>query len=259
MRPRTCKGIVKNTLWHNDYMSTAAGLIAALKKECDTADAQSLGRFFKTGEGQYGAGDVFIGVRVPNMRQICKRFGDLPLSEIQKLFASPIHECRLAAVILLANRYKKSNPDAQEAIFELYLTNVYAGRVNNWDIVDSSAEFIIGPHEQNTNRQLLFKLARSDNIWQRRVGILSAFCYVKQGDATTTLQLAELLLYDRQDLIQKAAGWQLREAGKRGGRELLLAFLDKHAHDMPRTTLRYAIEHLSPEQRRYYMTLKTKS
>ncbi len=259
MRPQTCKGIVKNTLWHNDYMSTAAELIAALKKEGDTTDAQSLGRFFKTGEGQYGAGDVFIGVRVPNTRQVCKRFGDLPLSEIQKLFASPIHECRLAAVILLANRYEKPDASTKDAVFELYLKNVYAGRVNNWDIVDSSAEFIIGPHEQHTDRTLLFKLARSDNIWQRRVGILSAFCYVKQGDPTTTLQLAELLLHDTQDLIQKAVGWQLREVGKRGGRELLLAFLDNHAHNMPRTTLRYAIEHLSPEQKRRYMALKARS
>jgi 3-methyladenine DNA glycosylase AlkD len=231
----------------------AEDLVAALQKHAAATDVEFLPKFFKTGEGDYGAGDVFIGVRVPQTRAVCKQFKDLPLPEIQKLFDSPIHECRLAAVILLSDRYPKANAAQQDKLFDLYLHNVRIGRVNNWDLVDASAEFIIGPHEQKTDRALLFELAHSSDIWQKRTSILSAFCYVKQGQADTTLQLAEILLHDKHDLIQKAVGWQLREVGKRADRAVLLKFLDKHAAVMPRTTLRYAIEHLTPEQRAHYM------
>lgn len=199
---------------------------------------------------------MFIGVRVPATRAVCKQFANLPLPEVQKLFDSPVHEHRLAAVILLANQYKKADAQMRESIFNLYLKNARAGRINNWDLVDVSAEFVIGPHIQHTDRKLLFDLAKSDDIWRRRIGIMSAFYYLKQGDAATTLELAEVLLHDRHDLIQKAVGWQLREVGKKCGRELLLQFLDKHAATMPRTALRYAIEHLSPQQRQHYMKLK---
>ncbi len=207
--------------------------------------------FFKVG----GDTDEFWGATVPNTRLVCKQFKQLPLAEVQKLLDSPVHDHRLGAVIILVDQYKKGDQATRDAIFDLYLKNVRKGRVNNWDIIDSSAGYIVGPHEERTNRQLLFTLAKSDDIWQRRVGIMGAFYYLYNGDASTTLQLAELLLHDKQDLIQKAVGWQLREVGKRVDRQLLLDFLDKHAATMPRTTLRYAIEHLPPEQRQHYMQL----
>lgn len=239
---------------------TADDFIKSIAQFEDKERAAFASRFFKTGKGGYSEGDQFLGATVPKTRAVCKEFKDLPLSEIQKLFDSPIHDHRLAAVIILANRYKnrKTNIKTRDDIFNVYIKNVRTGRVNNWDIVDTSAEFIIGPHEEHTDRRLLFELAKSDAIWQRRVGIMSAFYYLKQGDAATTWRLAELLLHDSHDLIQKAVGWQLREMGKRVDRGLLLQFLDKHAATMPRITLRYAIEHLSTEQRKQYMELKNK-
>ncbi|HSX00257.1 MAG TPA: DNA alkylation repair protein [Patescibacteria group bacterium] len=233
--------------------ATANEVIAALQQHASTSDATFLQRFFKTGEGQYGADDTFIGVRVPQTRAVCRQFKDLPLNEIQKLLDSRIHEHRLAAVILLADQYVKANEPMQKQIYELYLKNVRHNRVNNWDLVDSSAEFIVGPWLADKSKDILFDLAATDSIWCRRVGIMAAFDYIKKGDATVTIELAEVLLQDKQDLIQKAVGWQLREVGKRVDKRLLLDFLDKHAHDMPRTTLRYALEHLSVEQKAHYM------
>lgn len=235
---------------------TAEDFKKALQKHVVASDSQFLQRFFKTGKGQYGEGDVFIGVRVPMTRAVCRQFVALPLSEIQELFASPIHEHRLAAVIILSSRYKRSTPEERSDIFDIYLKNLHSGRINNWDLIDASAEFIIGPHLQKTTRDLLVTLARSNDLWSRRAAIMSAFYYLKQGDADTTLKLAKQLLYDKQDLIQKAVGWQLREVGKKVDRQLLLNFLDKYAATMPRTMLRYAIEHLDSKQRSHYMSLK---
>jgi 3-methyladenine DNA glycosylase AlkD len=233
--------------------STARQLKDAMQKYAQPGGAEHAQRFFKTGEGQYGAGDIFIGVRVPATRAICKIFKDLPLPEIKKLLASPIHEHRLAAVILLANQYVKADEADKQAIYDLYLQASYDGRINNWDIVDISAEFIIGPHLENRSRDLLFELAKSTDVWQRRVAMISTFYFIKHGDPTTSLALAEELLHDRHDLIQKAVGWMLREIGKRVDRKVLLAFLDKHARAMPRTMLRYSLEHLTPEQKIHYM------
>lgn len=234
---------------------TAKDFIAAIGKYEDKERAANALRFFKTGKGGYGEGDQFLGATVPKTRLVCKEFKDLPLAEIQKLLDSPVHDHRLGAVILLVDQYKKArkDPKRQDQIFDLYVKNVFSGRVNNWDIVDASAGYIIGPHEEKTDRQLLFKLAKSKDLWQRRAGIISAFWYIQHGDPSTTLALAELLLHDEQDLIQKAVGWQLREVGKRSGHDLLMQFLDKHAATMPRTALRYAIEHLTPKQRTHYM------
>ncbi len=237
-------------------MHNATDLQDELAKYASDADAVFLQRFFKTGKGQYGEGDQFIGVRVPMTRKVCRQFKDLPLSEVQKLFDSPIHEHRLAAVILLANKYPKADKADQETIYDMYLANVRKGRINNWDLVDVSAEHVIGAHEFNTGRVILFELARSKDVWQKRVAIMSAFYFIKRGDVSTTLELAEILLHDPHDLIQKAVGWQLREVGKRVDQKLLLDFLDKHAATMPRTTLRYAIEHLDQKAKQYYMSLK---
>lgn len=239
---------------------TAKDFIKAIAKYEDKQRAANAAWFFKTGKGGYSEGDQFLGATVPKTRLVCKEFKDLPLGEIQKLLDSPIHDHRLGAVILLVNQYKKSKNDAKKRteIFDLYLRSVKAGRVNNWDIVDSSAGYIIGPHIEQTDRKLLFELAKSDNLWQQRVSIISAWWYVRSGDPSTTLELAEVLLYDKHDLIQKAVGWQLREVGKHCGHDVLMQFLDKHAATMPRTTLRYAIEHLDPDRRRHYMGLKAK-
>ncbi len=233
---------------------TARDFIAELAKYENKERGQNAKRFFKVG----GDTDEFLGATVPKTRLVCKEFKDLPLPEIQKLLDSPVHDHRLGAVILLVNQYKKAkkDPKHQDNIFTLYVKNVRKGQVNNWDIVDSSAVYIIGPHEENTDRTLLFELAKGSDIWQRRVGILSAFWYVQHNDPTTTLKLTELLLHDKQDLIQKAVGWQLREVGKRSGHEVLTKFLDKHAANMPRTALRYSIEHLDPAQRKKYLGIK---
>ena len=231
----------------------AEGLMEALKAYADPDDAVFLQRFFKTAEGQYGAGDRFIGVRVPQIRRVCRQFRDLPLSEIEKLLASDIHECRLAGVVLLADQYAVSDTVKKRAIYDVYVKNVYEGRINNWDIVDASAEFIIGEYLWDKPRDLLFSLAKSENIWQRRVAVLSSFAYIKRGDSSTTLELAALLLHDPHDLIQKAVGWMLREVAMRCDEKVLTTFLEKHYTAMPRTMLRYAIERLLPEQKLYFM------
>jgi 3-methyladenine DNA glycosylase AlkD len=233
-------------------ITTAKRLEAALVAEANSDDAMFLQRFFKTGEGQYGAGDLFIGVRVPVTRKVCG-LAELPIKEVEELLASPVHECRLAAVILLANRYKKANEEERELVYRMYVAAVDKGQINNWDIVDTSAEFIIGEYLWTRSRDSLFKMAKSEDVWHRRVAVLSSFGFIKKGDPSTTLQLAELLLHDNHDLIQKAVGWMLREIGKRIDRGLLIDFLEKHAKEMPRTMLRYAIEHLDQQQRARFM------
>jgi 3-methyladenine DNA glycosylase AlkD len=235
---------------------TADDVKAALQTYATADDAAFLTRFFKTGEGQYGEGDVFIGVRVPDTRKVCKQFAKIPLVEVEKLLESAVHEHRLAAVILLGNAFKKAGDDERKKIYNAYLAAVYNGRVNNWDIVDSSAEFIIGEYLLDKPRGLLFELAGSPDIWQRRVAVLSSFAFIKKGDASTTLKLSGLLLHDQHDLIQKAVGWMLREIGKRCDEALLLKFLDTHAAEMPRTMLRYSIERLDPARKRMYMNAK---
>lgn len=238
---------------------TAESFKKELQKHTKTDDAGFLQGFFKTGEGQYGAGDVFIGVRVPQTRQVCKQFKDLSLPEIKKLLASAVHEHRLAAVILLSNQYKKASDSDRKAIYDMYLQAVYDNQVNNWDIVDSSAGHIVGEYLYKRPRGLLFELAQSDSVWARRVAIISTFNFLMKGDPSTTILIAEKLLHDKHDLIQKAVGWMLREMGKRIDRGLLLDFLDRHAYEMPRTMLRYSVEHLPPEQRVHYMAAASRS
>jgi 3-methyladenine DNA glycosylase AlkD len=235
---------------------TAADVQKALQQYADATNASFAGRFFKTGKGQYGEGDIFIGVRVPQTRLVCKQFKDLPLAEIAKLLDSKVHEERLAAVILLSNQYPTAAEQKRQAIYDLYLEKLHSGRVNNWDIVDSSAEYVVGRHLEKTDRKLLYTLAKSKDLWRRRVAIIATFGYIKRGDPTTTLDIAEILLHDDQDLIHKAVGWMLREAGKKTEQKVLTDFLDKHAHEMPRTMLRYAIEKLDATQKSYYMAAK---
>ncbi len=191
-------------------------------------------------------------------RGIAKRFAALSLDEIEVLLDSPVHEARLAGLVILNARFAKASKpktfdDAARAeMVRLYLAAVRRGRVNNWDLVDVSAENIIGPWLLDKPRDLLFELAGADSLWERRVALLSTFAFIKSGDATTTFELAERLLDDRRDLIQKALGWMLREVGKRIDQRLLTGFLDQHAAQLGRTALSYATEHLDPELRAHY-------
>ncbi|GAB2720845.1 DNA alkylation repair protein [Nocardia thraciensis] len=241
---------------------TAAAVRAALAEVADADDAVQLQRFFKTGPGEYGEGDVFIGVRVPRTRAVVKRFAALPLSEVDALLDSAVHEHRLAGLVVLnaamarAMKPRTNDVAAQEKIVDLYLAAVRRGRVNNWDLVDVSAENVLGPWLLDRPRDLLFQLAQQDSLWERRVALLSTFAFIKAGDASTTLDLCERLLTDRRDLIQKAVGWMLREVGKRIDRAHLTTFLDHHAPEMGRTALSYATEHLKPEARQHYRELR---
>ena len=227
---------------------------AELSAGADPADAIHLQRFFKTGPGEYGEGDVFIGIRVPAIRAIVKRYRGLDPAEIELLLDDDVHEHRLAAVLLLVDAYPR-DPDA---VYVQYLAAVARGRVNNWDLVDASSEHIVGPHVRlgRAPQSVLDDLAASPDLWERRVGVLATFDFIKHGDAAPALRLSAALLGDRHDLIQKATGWMLREAGKRVSREVLVGFLDAHAAEMPRTMLSYATEHLSPEERARYRSLK---
>lgn len=233
---------------------TAQDLIRDLEKYSNMKDAEFLQRFFKTGKGQYGEGDIFIGVRMPACRIVAKEYMDLSLNELQKILDTIVHEQRMAALIILTLKYPKATN--KQEIYDFYLSNVYKGNINNWDLIDVTTPHIIGVYLFDKPRDILYDLARSQDIWQKRVSVLATFQFIKKGDASTSLELAEILLHDEHDLIQKAVGWMLREIGKRCDRELLLTFLNQHAHEMPRTMLRYSIEHLTPIQKKLYMQKK---
>jgi 3-methyladenine DNA glycosylase AlkD len=231
---------------------TAAEVMAALDAAADPEKIPGLSRFFKTGPGEYGEGDQFLGMTVPTTRRIVSGFVGLPLDQVDVLLDSPIHEHRFAGLLILVSRY----PGDPATIAEFYLAAVRRQRVNNWDLVDCSAEFIFGEYLYDRPRDLLFELAASDSIWERRVAMLSTFGFIKHGDASTALEIATILAADKQDLIQKAVGWMLREVGKRVDPALLIAYLDDNAAKLTRTSLSYATEHLTPEQRIHYRNLR---
>ena len=215
--------------------------------------AQACSRFFKTGEGEYAAGDRFIGVTMPEQRRLAKKFYGLSVPELEKLLQNPIHEFRMTALIILVGQFKKGNKERRQEIYELYLRNTE--HINNWDLVDASAEFIVGPWLEDKSEQMriLEALAKSKSLWERRIAMLSTFAYIKKGQPLAALVVAEWLLNDEQDLIQKAVGWMLREIGKRCSIEVEEVFLKKHYRQMPRTMLRYAIEHFPEEKRHAYL------
>lgn len=234
---------------------TANEVRAALQTHASDTDAATLSWFFKTGPGQYGEGDQFVGVKVPKIRNVCRDFRGLSLGEVKKLIESPIHEHRLAGLIILTLQYPRAASQVKNDIFDLYMSELMRGNVNNWDLVDVTCRYIVGEHLRD-NRSRLYELAKSENLWERRASIISTFAYIAKGDPLTSLELAELLLHDKHDLMHKAVGWTLREVGKRCDRQLLLDFLNQHAATMPRTALRYAIEHLPETERKRYLGMK---
>lgn len=234
---------------------TANDFVNEINKYSTQEVAEKSKRFFKTDKGEYGEGDKFIGVNVPQTRKICKKFEDLGLSEVQKLLGSDVHEHRLAGVIILSEGFAKADHTQQRKIYDFYLKNVAENNVNNWDIVDSSAHKIVGKYLINKNRTILSELALSNNLWERRMSMMSTYFFIKNKEYCDTLKLADILLNDNHDLIHKVSGWMLREVGKKDEQELT-KYLDKNASRMPRTMLRYAIEKLSDQKRRYYLNMK---
>lgn len=227
---------------------------AELQKYVDPARAEHSQRFFKTYDGGYAAGDKFLGLTVPLQRQVAKKFRDLSLPELQKLLESPIHEHRLVALIIMTEQAKKADPEQLKQLYDFYLKNT--NHINNWDLVDVSAPNIAGVYLLSKDHAPLYKLARSNNLWEKRIAMVGTLTFIRAGQLDDTFALAEILLSDKHDLIHKAVGWMLRCAGD-VDRTQLLKFLDKHAHKMPRTALRYCLEHLTPAQKHHYMNLKS--
>jgi len=236
------------------YMSNISSRLVEqdLKALAKPTKAVILSRFFKTGKGEYAEGDKFLGVVVPDIRLIAKKYVGLSLSGVEKLIHSPWHEIRLTGLIILTYQYPKSSPAQQKKIYKLYIKSLKY--INNWDLVDLTADRIVGQYLRDKDKEVLFTLSQSPNLWKRRVSIMATFCYIKQGDPTLTYKLALNLLHDPHDLIHKAVGWMLRETGKRCSKQGLVSFLNKHSKDMPRTMLRYAIEHFPKQERMGYLT-----
>ena len=207
-------------------------------------------RFFKTGEGQYGQGDRFLGIRVPILRKLARQYRGISIEQISRLLKSEFHEERLLALLLLVAIFKKANDEGRRAIYNLYLENTRF--INNWDLVDSSAEHIVGAYLRGLDKKPLYELAVSDMLWERRIAIMSTFHFIKHGEFADTLKIAEILLDDKEDLIHKAVGWMLREIGKRSI-EAEEEFLKKYYRQMPRTMLRYAIEKFPESKRQKYL------
>ena len=228
---------------------TAAGLRRALREQSDAADAMNLSRFFQTGLGEYAEGDKFLGVRVPAVRAIVKGNQSASLNVAVTLLQSRWHEDRLLALLLMVHRYQHGTSADRTAVFDAYLVNL--PQINNWDLVDSSAEHIVGAHVLATDLALLEQLAASDHLWSRRVAMLATFHHIKRREFAPALHIAARLLDDPHHLMHKAVGWMLREIGKRH-RMTLVAFLDAHWKVMPRTAVRYAIEHFTAAARRRY-------
>lgn len=222
----------------------------AIRSEANAEKAVGHQRFFKTKKGEYGEGDQFLGLTVPQLRVITKKFRDVSRSDIKMLLASEFHEERLAGLLILVDQFQRGDAAKQESIAKFYLAQTKA--INNWDLVDSSADKILGASLYEKDVSILFDLARSDDLWEQRIAIVATYYFIRKNQFDTTLKLAEIFLCHPHDLIHKAVGWMLREVGKRN-LPTLEKFLKKHASTMPRTMLRYAIEKMDKEKRRLYM------
>jgi 3-methyladenine DNA glycosylase AlkD len=221
-----------------------------LKVLSDRDKARELQRFFKTSPGEYGAGDRFLGIRVPALRRLARELEGLSQAKTVKLLHSPYHEERLLALLIMVDRFSKSDTAVKKSIYEIYLNNTVS--INNWDLVDITAQHIIGAYLFDKNREPLYRLAASTNLWERRISIMATFHFIKQEEFEETLRIAEILLNDREDLIHKAVGWMLREIGKRNLR-VEETFLGEYYMQMPRTMLRYAIEKFPENKRQKYL------
>jgi 3-methyladenine DNA glycosylase AlkD len=225
-----------------------------LQALADPIKARFLPRFFKTGPGEYGEGDRFLGVMVPNIRKVTRSHLQAARRDILKLLRSPNHEERLTALLILVEQYRRGDKARKKAIYDLYLANTEY--INNWDLVDLTAPRIVGYHIYGKDVSVLTRLALSESLWERRIAVLSTFWFIRCGEGGEALRIAGLLLRDKHDLIHKAVGWMLREVGNRCSIEMERGFLDKHAAVMPRTMLRYAIERFPEPLRKKYLTTK---
>lgn len=225
-------------------------ILKELEIKKDKNQAIILSRFFKTGKGEYGEGDIFWGIKVPAQRIISKKFKDAPLNDIKKLMDSDVHEVRLTGLFILIERYKED--EDKKKIFDFYLDN--RRKINNWDLVDLSSPKIVGDFllRNKKERKILYSLAKSSNLWDRRIAIVSTFSFIKENIFEETINISEMLLNDDHDLIHKSVGWMLREVGKRD-KEIEKNFLNKYYRLMPRTMLRYSIEKFGIKEREFYM------
>jgi len=223
-----------------------------LQELVDPKRAKHSQRFFKTGPGEYGEGDKFLGLTMPKIRQVCKKYKDLSLNEISQLLKSPYHDIRMAGVIILTNQAKKAKGNKPQKIFEFYLNNVDG--INNWDLVDLSSCYVVGKYllKNPSQRKTLYQLAKSKNLWERRIAVISTLYFIRYDEFKDALKLATVLVNDKHDLMHKAVGWVLREVGKKD-QALEEKFLKQHYQTMPRTMLRYAIEKFSPQKRKFYL------
>ncbi len=232
---------------------TAQEIRRHLQNLANPEKAKILQGFFKTGPGEYGDGDRFLGIVVPVIRKLVKQYQDTPIGEVKKLLSSAIHEERLLALLMLVQRYEKGDDGLKKIVYDLYLESTEY--INNWDLVDLSAEKIVGPYLRDRARRPLYRLAKSKSLWERRIAVISTFHYIKNRDYGDTLAISGLLLDDEEDLIHKAVGWMLREVGKRD-RGVEERFLRAHYRSMPRTMLRYAIERFPESKRKKYLNGK---
>jgi 3-methyladenine DNA glycosylase AlkD len=231
--------------------ASVRGQLAAL---ADPAKAAFFPRFFKAGKGEYAEGDVFLGVTVPQIRSVVKRHRGVPLPEVKKLLADELHECRLAGVLILDAQFSRTDGAERKKIVDFYVSQL--DRVNNWDIVDASAYRILGEYLADKPRGILYELAASGHLWRERVAVVSTLAFIRRGDFEDIFRLSERFLGHRHDLMHKACGWMLREAGKRD-KKALERFLKTHAAAMPRTMLRYSIEKFPPDERKCFMGMRT--
>ena len=234
---------------------TAKKFIARLQSNQSDEELKKIQRYFKSEKGDYGYGDKFMGVKMGTLFAIAKEFGEMPIKEIEKLLESPIHEVRAGAVSIMdkAARNKKISQERLKDFFDLYMRR--HDRINNWDLCDLGCLQMTGSYLYDKPHDILYMLARSKNIWERRTAILSTCYFIRQGDTTDTFKIAEILVNDKEDLIHKATGWMLRFAGTKDQKKLI-AFLNKYAATMPRTLLRYSIEHFNKKEKEHYMTMK---
>ena len=239
-----------NPISTEEIADIAADIQRELETYADPVKREYLPRFFKTGKGEYGEGDKFLGVVVPNTRTVAKQHKDAPFAVMAELLQSQWHECRLCALLMLVERFKKSSEKERKLSYDFYLSQT--ARINNWDLVDLSAPGIVGEYLKDKSRDDLYRLADGALLWEQRIAVVSTYTLIKNGDFTDILALSERLLHHPHDLMRKAVGWMLREMGKRD-KDLLVQFLEKHSKVMPRTMLRYAIEKFPEEERKEFM------